>query len=152
MWLSLVERYVRDVEVASSNLVISTKKEKTPTGCLFFFDYDYDFNLQYYARATKLYHRALCLERERVRWTMKRARQGNKQGVAQPIGRDTTMFMTERGRRSRKFESCHLDHKNKREATPLFCFYDEVLNFALVAKQLQVRIPRPKIAKLAWQA
>ena len=25
MWLSLVERYVRDVEVASSNLVISTK-------------------------------------------------------------------------------------------------------------------------------
>ena len=99
MWLSLVERYVRDVEVASSNLVISTKKEKTPTGCLFFFDYDYDFNLQYYARATKLYHRALCLERERVRWTMKRARQGNKQGVAQPIGRDTTMFMTERGRR-----------------------------------------------------
>ena len=103
MWLSLVERYVRDVEVASSNLVISTKKEKTPTGCLFFFDYDYDFNLQYYARATKLYHRALCLERERARWAMKRARQGNKQGVAQPIGRDTTMFMTERGHRSRKF-------------------------------------------------
>ena len=99
MWLSLVERYVRDVEVASSNLVISTKKEKTPTGCLFFFDYDYDFNLQYYARATKLYHRALCLERERARWAIKRARQGNKQGVAQPIGRDTTMFMTERGRR-----------------------------------------------------
>ena len=28
MWLSLVERYVRDVEVASSNLVISTKKQK----------------------------------------------------------------------------------------------------------------------------
>ena len=25
MWLSLVERHVRDVEVASSNLVISTK-------------------------------------------------------------------------------------------------------------------------------
>ena len=25
MWLSLVERYVRDVEVASSNLVTSTK-------------------------------------------------------------------------------------------------------------------------------
>jgi hypothetical protein len=75
------------------------KKEKTPTGCLFFFDYDYDFNLQYYARATKLYHRALCLERERARWAMKRVRQGNKQGVAQPIGRDTTMFMTERGRR-----------------------------------------------------
>ena len=56
------------------------------------------------------------------------------------------------GRRSRKFESCQLDHKNKRGATPLFCFYDEVLKFALVAKQLQVRIPRPKIAKLAWQA
>ena len=145
MWLSLVERYVRDVEVASSNLVISTKKEKTPTGCLFFFDYDYDFNLQYYARATKLYHRALCLERERVRWTMKRARQGNKQGVAQPIGRDTTMFMTERGRK-------HYLVISTREATPLFCFYDKVLKFALVAKQLQVRIPRPKIAKLAWQA
>ena len=32
MWLSLVERYVRDVEVASSNLVISTKKGKTPKG------------------------------------------------------------------------------------------------------------------------
>ena len=28
VWLSLVERYVRDVEVASSNLVTSTKKEK----------------------------------------------------------------------------------------------------------------------------
>ena len=28
MWLSLVERYVRDVEVASSNLVISTIKTK----------------------------------------------------------------------------------------------------------------------------
>ncbi len=26
VWLSLVERYVRDVEVASSNLVTSTKK------------------------------------------------------------------------------------------------------------------------------
>jgi hypothetical protein len=39
------------------------------------------------------------LERERARWAMKRVRQGNKQGVAQPIGRDTTMFMTERGRR-----------------------------------------------------
>ena len=37
MWLSLVERYVRDVEVASSNLVISTKKEQTPLRCLFFF-------------------------------------------------------------------------------------------------------------------
>ena len=28
MWLSLVERYVRDVEVASSNLVTSTKKHR----------------------------------------------------------------------------------------------------------------------------
>ena len=28
VWLSLVERYVRDVEVASSNLVTSTKKSK----------------------------------------------------------------------------------------------------------------------------
>ena len=28
VWLSLVERYVRDVEVASSNLVTSTKKEE----------------------------------------------------------------------------------------------------------------------------
>ena len=27
VWLSLVERYVRDVEVASSNLVTSTKKQ-----------------------------------------------------------------------------------------------------------------------------
>ena len=30
VWLSLVERYVRDVEVASSNLVTSTK-EKEPS-------------------------------------------------------------------------------------------------------------------------
>ena len=29
MWLSLVERYVRDVEVASSNLVTSTKNPST---------------------------------------------------------------------------------------------------------------------------
>ena len=28
MWLSLVERYVRDVEVASSNLVTSTKNQR----------------------------------------------------------------------------------------------------------------------------
>ena len=28
VWLSLVERYVRDVEVASSNLVTSTIKQK----------------------------------------------------------------------------------------------------------------------------
>ena len=28
VWLSWVERYVRDVEVASSNLVTSTKKQK----------------------------------------------------------------------------------------------------------------------------
>ena len=32
MWLSLVERYVRDVEVASSNLVISTNKKSTLSG------------------------------------------------------------------------------------------------------------------------
>ena len=37
MWLSLVERYVRDVEAASSNLVISTKKEKGWFICPFFF-------------------------------------------------------------------------------------------------------------------
>ena len=30
VWLSLVERYVRDVEVASSNLVTSTKKRAPP--------------------------------------------------------------------------------------------------------------------------
>ena len=40
VWLSLVERYVRDVEVASSNLVTSTKKGKrSAVRCSFsFFD------------------------------------------------------------------------------------------------------------------
>ena len=37
MWLSLVERYVRDVEVASSNLVTSTKHKKEPLRFLFVF-------------------------------------------------------------------------------------------------------------------
>ena len=37
MWLSLVERYVRDVEVASSNLVISTIKQKIGACPLFLF-------------------------------------------------------------------------------------------------------------------
>ena len=37
MWLSLVERYVRDVEVASSNLVISTKKQESALCALLFF-------------------------------------------------------------------------------------------------------------------
>ena len=37
VWLSLVERYVRDVEVASSNLVTSTKKEQPPLWGLFLF-------------------------------------------------------------------------------------------------------------------
>ena len=32
VWLSLVERYVRDVEVASSNLVTSTKRTRHPFG------------------------------------------------------------------------------------------------------------------------
>ena len=32
VWLSLVERYVRDVEAASSNLVTSTKKRKDRYG------------------------------------------------------------------------------------------------------------------------
>ena len=35
MWLSLVERYVRDVEVASSNLVTSTIEKGHPNGCPF---------------------------------------------------------------------------------------------------------------------
>ena len=36
VWLSLVERYVRDVEVASSNLVTSTIKTKREASPLFF--------------------------------------------------------------------------------------------------------------------
>ena len=35
MWLSLVERHVRDVEVAGSNPVISTKGKGTPSGVPF---------------------------------------------------------------------------------------------------------------------
>ena len=53
------------------------------------------------SRATKLYHRALCLERDHCLWQMKGARQGKKQGESQPAGRESTMFLTERGRRSR---------------------------------------------------
>ena len=37
VWLSLVERYVRDVEAASSNLVTSTKKQKGCLASLLFF-------------------------------------------------------------------------------------------------------------------
>ncbi len=37
MWLSLVERYVRDVEAAGSNPVISTKTKKDTEGVLFRF-------------------------------------------------------------------------------------------------------------------
>ena len=37
MWLSLVERHVRDVEVASSNLVISTIKIKERLALSFVF-------------------------------------------------------------------------------------------------------------------
>ena len=55
------------------------------------------------SRTTKLYHRALCLERDRCLWQIKGARQGKKQGESQPAGRESTMFLTERGRRSRKF-------------------------------------------------
>ena len=36
MWLSLVERHVRDVEVAGSNPVISTKRKDRPCGGFFF--------------------------------------------------------------------------------------------------------------------
>ena len=36
MWLSLVERYVRDVEVAGSNPVISTKIKKRKARPSFF--------------------------------------------------------------------------------------------------------------------
>ena len=32
---------------------------------------------------------------KRALWAMKRGREGNKQGVSQPSGRETTMFMTE---------------------------------------------------------
>ena len=40
VWLSLVERYVRDVEVASSNLVTSTKIGfESYSQSLFFFAY-----------------------------------------------------------------------------------------------------------------
>ena len=37
VWLSLVERYVRDVEVASSNLVTSTKKSNGDSVSVAFF-------------------------------------------------------------------------------------------------------------------
>ena len=37
MWLSLVERCVRDAEAAGSNPVISTKKPRSPYGVLGFF-------------------------------------------------------------------------------------------------------------------
>ena len=41
MWLSLVERYVRDVEVAGSNPVISTKNHRGAT-------LPYDFFVEIY--------------------------------------------------------------------------------------------------------
>ena len=37
VWLSLVERYVRDVEVASSNLVTSTINKRTLNECPFIY-------------------------------------------------------------------------------------------------------------------
>ena len=37
VWLSLVERYVRDVEVVGSNPVTSTKNESSPMDCFFVF-------------------------------------------------------------------------------------------------------------------
>ena len=45
MWLSLVERYVRDVEAAGSNPVTSTKKEKAEAlaSVFSFFDCVYRF-------------------------------------------------------------------------------------------------------------
>ncbi len=36
MWLSLVERHVRDVEAAGSNPVISTNRKSTRKGCFFY--------------------------------------------------------------------------------------------------------------------
>ena len=53
-------------------------------------------------RTTQALYRALCLERERTRWVSKRARQGKKQGVSDArhaFASETTMFLTERGRR-----------------------------------------------------
>ena len=40
VWLSLVERYVRDVEAAGSNPVTSTKKERATADSSFFFGGD----------------------------------------------------------------------------------------------------------------
>ena len=83
VWLSLVERYVRDVEVASSNLVISTKKTKDTHMGVFCFLIAHGRSNPglLYPEQLKLYHRALCLERDRSQCEMKGARQGRKQGV-----------------------------------------------------------------------
>ena len=54
MWLSLVERCVRDAEAAGSNPVISTKKDRTvrKDGSVFFYcDYEKDENLRRFVEA-----------------------------------------------------------------------------------------------------
>ena len=54
VWLSLVERYVRDVEVASSNLVTSTIKAKMRGNASHFcFDSGYS-NLSWFAKQTQV--------------------------------------------------------------------------------------------------
>ncbi len=59
------------------------------------------------------------------------------------------------GRRSRKFESCHLDQKSKGNGlSVLFAFLVEAfkINLVVAKQQPQVRIPRLKICKLACKA
>ena len=63
MWLSLVERYVRDVEVASSNLVISTKKEQRQTPRFFFACMCYVLTRDFYAPNNQ------CSTIERYAWS-----------------------------------------------------------------------------------
>lgn len=47
VWLSLVERYVRDVEAASSNLVTSILGKRSSSGWPFFSEHN-DFNHLFY--------------------------------------------------------------------------------------------------------
>ena len=57
------------------------------------------------------------------------------------------------GRRSRKFESCHLDHKKRdRNAIPFLMVLMLDSRLVVPLAQLQVRILRSEIDKLACQA
>ncbi len=85
MWLSLVERCVRDAEVASSNLVASIAKRQRKSK---------------YGLLVKGLRRRPLTAKTGVRFSYKLLHRG----VAQ-FGRALRS-----GRRGRKFKSCHLDH------------------------------------------